>query len=168
MKTTKYQEGGKSKYTKRNLKKAERLQKKADKRKKYWSDYDKEMDEMHGKGNWESGTIRLFTGKRAAKRAQRARDKAEAGSRKAYREGRKSGKYKQTGGVKSSEEIKAFQKEYNKNNPNKKIAEDGIQGPETTKAMNESKTKKRAGGAKKMMYKSGGFLEPATPNLDDI
>ena len=97
----KKQTGGvSSKYTRRNLKKAERLQKKADKRKKYWSDYDKEMDEMHGEGNWESGTIRLFTGKRAAKRAQRARDKAEAGSRKAYRKGKKSGKYKKTGGIK--------------------------------------------------------------------
>ena len=30
------------------------------------------------------------------------------------------------------------------------------------------KKKMMGGGMQKMMYKSGGFLEPATPNLDDL
>ena len=30
------------------------------------------------------------------------------------------------------------------------------------------KRKRKKGGMKKMMYKSGGFLEPKTPNLDDL
>ena len=30
------------------------------------------------------------------------------------------------------------------------------------------KKKMMGGGMKKMMYKSGGFLEPAIPNIDDL
>tara|TARA_Y100001963_G_scaffold155730_1_gene247625 strand:+ start:864 stop:1265 length:402 start_codon:yes stop_codon:yes gene_type:complete len=32
----------------------------------------------------------------------------------------------------------------------------------------EELTEFKKGGMKKMMYKSGGFLEPKTPNLDDL
>tara|TARA_R110000824_G_scaffold400712_1_gene609126 strand:+ start:1145 stop:1531 length:387 start_codon:yes stop_codon:yes gene_type:complete len=36
------------------------------------------------------------------------------------------------------------------------------------KKMYGGKKKMMGGGMKKMMYKSGGFLEPTTPNIDDL
>jgi len=36
------------------------------------------------------------------------------------------------------------------------------------KKMYGGKKKMMGGGMKKMMYKSGGFLEPAIPNIDDL
>ena len=79
----------------------------------------------------------------------------------------------QTGGVKGFENATFDSKS------NKYI----IDGKEYTKATGDAilnkakqekktkktkKTKMMGGGMKKMMYKSGGFLEPATPNLDDL
>ena len=99
---SKYQKGGSktkdvSNYSKRNIKKAKKLTTKADRREKYWSDYDKEMNEIHGEGNWTEGATRLFTGKGARKRAKIAENKADAGSRKAYRAGKKAGIYRDGG-----------------------------------------------------------------------
>ena len=39
---------------------------------------------------------------------------------------------------------------------------------ETLEKKSSKKKKMKGGGMKKMMYKKGGFLEPKTPNLDEI
>jgi len=77
------------KKSKRLFKKAERLEKKADEAKAY-------TKEKYGK---ESLFVFQPSGKRARRRAEKALNKAKAGSRKAYRKGRKEGIYK-TGGKK--------------------------------------------------------------------
>jgi len=91
-----------------------------------------------------------------------------------YLQKKKTGTIKKKGGVMkyekggmSKEEIMKKQQEYNKNNPNNKLAVDGIMGPKTRAAL-KGKKKMMGGGMKKMMYKSGGFLEPKIPNLDDL
>ncbi len=78
-----------SKYKKRQLKKAARLTKKAEKQEKKAAETRKNED----------GLLYVLqpSGKRARKRANRAANKAKAGSRKAYKKGKKEGIYK-TGG----------------------------------------------------------------------
>ena len=84
-----------SKYTKRQQKKAARLIKLAEKREKRTEESKKAFNKAGRK--WEGVEPIFFTGKRARRRAEKALNKAKAGSRKAYRKGKKAGIYK-TGG----------------------------------------------------------------------
>ena len=91
----KKQTGGEvTRYTRRQLKKAARLTKKAEKQ-------EEKATETRAYTKAKYGKELLFTfqpsGKRARKRATKASAKAAAGSRKAYRKGKKAGIYK-TGG----------------------------------------------------------------------
>ena len=89
-----YQTGGQ--YKKRQLKKAVRLTKKAEKQEKKAAEAKAFTKKQYG---LEEGRLFAFqpSGKRSRRRAKRAADKAKAGSRKAYRKGKKAGIYK-TGG----------------------------------------------------------------------
>jgi hypothetical protein len=83
-------------YKKRQLKKAVRLTKKAEKQEKKAAEAREFTKKQYG---LEEGRLFAFqpSGKRSRRRAKRAADKAKAGSRKAYRKGKKAGIYK-TGG----------------------------------------------------------------------
>ena len=86
---------GHNKYKERQLKKAARLTAKAEKREARTAETTATFTEAGPK--WEGVEPLWGTGKYARKRAERAKAKAQAGSRKAYRKGKRAGIYK-TGG----------------------------------------------------------------------
>ena len=85
-----------NKYAKRQLKKSIRLTKKAEKQEKKADEARAVTKKQYGT---KEGSLFAFqpSGKRSRRRAKKALTKAQAGSRKAYREGKKAGIYK-TGG----------------------------------------------------------------------
>ena len=91
-----FKESKERKYKKRQLKKSARLTKKAEKQEKKADEAKAVTKKQYGT---KEGSLFAFqpSGKRSRRRAKRAADKAQAGSRKAYKKGKKAGIYK-TGG----------------------------------------------------------------------